>query len=172
MNNAADDPEGQLRVTAFAQGIREFGLGEVSPEHFHIEYRWAGGNADRIRRYAAELVGFADVIVATGSFGLGPLQQATRSVPIVFVAVFDPVGAGFVPSLAQPSGNITGFTSYEYSLGVKWLELLKQIAPGVTRAAVLRDPAIPSGIGRFGALLGVAQSLGVELTPVDGTSRR
>ena len=166
MNNAADDPEGQLRVTAFAQGLQEAGW--TVGRNVRIEYRWAGGNADRIRSYAAELVGLApDVILTTGSFGLGPLQQATRSVPIVFVAVVDPVGAGFVASLAQPGGNITGFTSYEYSLGVKWLELLKQIAPGVSRAAVLRDPTIPSGIGQFGAIQGAAQSFGVELTPVD-----
>jgi putative ABC transport system substrate-binding protein len=166
MNNAADDPEGQLRVTAFAQGLQEAGW--TVGRNVRIEYRWAGGDADRIRRYAAELVGLApDVILTTGSFGLGPLQQATRSVPIVFVAVVDPVGAGFVASLAQPGGNITGFTSYEYSLGVKWLELLKQIAPGVSRAAILRDPTIPSGIGQFAAIQGAAQSFGVELTPVD-----
>jgi putative ABC transport system substrate-binding protein len=166
MNNAADDPEGQLRVTAFAQGLQEAGW--TVGRNVRIEYRWAGGDADRIRRYAAELVGLApDVILATGSFGFGPLQQATRNVPIVFVAVVDPVGAGFIASLAQPGGNITGFTQYEYSLGVKWLELLKQIAPGVSRAAVLRDPAISSGIGQFGAIQGAAQSFGVELTPVD-----
>jgi putative ABC transport system substrate-binding protein len=165
MNNAADDPDGQLRVTVFAQGLQESGW--TVGRNVRIEYRWAGGDADRIRKYAAELVGLApDVILTTGSFGLGPLQQATRSVPIVFVAVVDPVGAGFVASLAQPGGNITGFTSYEYSLGVKWLELLKQIAPGVSRAAVLRDPTIPSGVGQL-AIQGAAQSFGVELTPVD-----
>ena len=125
-------------------------------------------DADRIRKYAAELVALApDVILATGSSAVGPLQQATRTVPIVFAIVADPVGAGFVDSLARPGGNATGFTAFEYGLSGKWLELLKEIAPGVTRAAVLRDPAITAGIGQFGAIQAVAPSLGVEVSPVN-----
>jgi putative ABC transport system substrate-binding protein len=166
MNGAAHDAEGQLRVTAFAQALQE--LGWSVNRNVRIDYRWADGDADRVRRHAVELVALApDVILATGSFGVGPLQQATRSVPIVFVNIVDPVGAGFVASLAQPGGNITGFILYEYALSVKWLELLKQIAPSVARATVLRDPAIGSGIGQLGAIQGVAASFGVELTPVD-----
>ena len=133
-----------------------------------IDYRWGAGDADRIRRYAAELVALApDVILATGSATVGPLLQATRTVPIVFVHVADPVGAGFVDSLARPGGNATGFTLFEYGISGKWLELLKEIAPGVTRAAVLRDPAIAAGIGQFGAIQAVAPSFGVEVSPVD-----
>src|SRR5207245_780105 len=132
-----------------------------------IDPRW--GTADDIRRHAAEWAALApDVLVAgTGTATVAPLLQATRTVPIVFVSVIDPVGAGFVASLAQPGGNATGFTIYEYSMSGKWLELLKEIAPGVTRAAVLRDPAVASGIGQFGAVQIVAPSLGVELSPVD-----
>ena len=130
--------------------------------------RWGAGNADDIRKYAAELVALApDVILATGSSTVGPLLQATRTVPIVFAIVADPVGAGFVDSLARPGGNATGFMQFEYSLSAKWLELLKQIAPGVTRAAVLRDPAITAGIGQFAVIQSVAPSVGVEVSPVN-----
>ena len=133
-----------------------------------IDTRWAAGDADRIRRYVAELVALApDVIVTTGSATVGPLLQATRTVPIVFVGTPDPVGAGFVESLARPGGNITGFTPYEYGIGAKWLELLKEIAPSVTRVAVLRDAAITAGIGMWGAIQSVAPSFGVELRPID-----
>ena len=134
-----------------------------------IDTRWATTNADDIRRHAAELAALApDVILAaTGTATVAPLLQATRTVPIVFVAVIDPVGAGFVASLARPGGNATGFTMFEYGMSGKWLELLKEIAPRVTRAAVLRDPAIASGIGQFAAVQAVAPSLGVELSPVD-----
>ena len=126
------------------------------------------GDADRLRRYAAELVALApDVILATGTSTVGPLQQATRTVPIVFAVVADPVGAGFVESLARPGGNATGFISFEYGLSGKWLELLKEIAPGVTRVAVLRDSAISGGTGQFGAIQAVAPSLGVEVIPVN-----
>ena len=119
-------------------------------------------------QYAAELVALApDVILAPGSVDRGPLLQATRTVPIVFANVPDPVGAGFVESLARPGGNATGFTSFEYGMSGKWLELLKQIAPGVTRAAVIRDPAITAGIGQFGAIQAVAPSLGVEVSPIN-----
>ena len=133
-----------------------------------IDIRWAAANADDIRRHAAELVALApDVILAHGASTVGPLLQATRTVPIVFPIVADPVGAGFVDSLARPGGNATGFMQFEYSMSGKWLELLKEIAPSVTRAAVLRDPAIPAGIGQFGVIQAVAPSLGVEVSPVN-----
>jgi putative ABC transport system substrate-binding protein len=158
----ADDAEGQARLTAFAQALKQLGWSDL-----RIDTRWA--TADDIRRHAAELVALApDVLVAaTGTATVAPLLQATRTVPIVFVTVIDPVGAGFVANLARPGGNATGFTIYEYSMSGKWLELLKEIAPRVTRAAVLRDPAVASGIGQFGAVQIVAPSLGVELSPVD-----
>jgi putative ABC transport system substrate-binding protein len=133
-----------------------------------IDTRWAGVKADDVRRHAAELAAFApDVILATGASTVGPLLQATRTVPIVFPAVSDPVGAGFVDSLARPGGNVTGFLAFEYGLSGKWLELLKQIAPHVMRAAVFRDPAIASGIGQFGAIQAVAPSVGIEVSPVN-----
>jgi putative tryptophan/tyrosine transport system substrate-binding protein len=161
-----DDAEGQARFAAFLQGLRQ--LGWTDGHNVRIDYRWGGGNADNIRKYAAELASLApDVILAAGVAALGPLLQATRTVPIVFVIVPDPVGAGFVDSLARPGGNATGFITFEYSIGAKWLELLKQIAPGVTRAAVLRDPAISTGIGLFGAIQAVAPSLRMEVTPVN-----
>jgi putative ABC transport system substrate-binding protein len=162
---AADDAEGQARLAAFAQALKQLGWSEGG--NLRIDTRWA--TADDIRRHAAELVALApDVLVAaTGTATVAPLLQATRTVPIVFVTVIDPVGAGFVASLARPGGNATGFTIYEYGMSGKWLELLKEIAPGVTRAAVLRDPAVASGIGQFGAAQAVAPSLGMELSPVD-----
>jgi ABC-type uncharacterized transport system substrate-binding protein len=162
---AADDAEGQARLAAFAQALKQ--LGWSDGRNLRIDTRWA--TADDIRRHAAELAALApDVLVAaTGTATVAPLLQATRIVPIVFVTVIDPVGAGFVASLAQPGGNATGFTIYEYSMSGKWLELLKEIAPRVTRAAVLRDPTVASGIGQFGAVQIVAPSLGVELSPVD-----
>ena len=163
---AADDPEGQARNAAFLQGLQQ--LGWTDGRNLRIEYRWAAGNADDTRKYAAELVALApDVILASGSGAAAPLLQATRSVPIVFAHVADPVGAGFVDSLARPGGNVTGFTQFEYGISGKWLELLKQIAPGVTRAAVIRDPAITSGIGQWGAINAVAPSVGVEVTPIN-----
>ena len=166
MSSAADDPEGQARIAAFLQGLQQ--LGWTDGRNVRIDTRWAAGNADDIRKYAAELVALApDVILATGSAIVAPLLQATRAVPIVFVHVPDPVGAGFVDSLARPGGNATGFIMFEYGLSGKWLELLKQIAPGVTRAAVIRDPAITAGIGQFAAIQSVAPSLGVEVSPVN-----
>ena len=133
-----------------------------------IDSRWPAGDFERFHRYAAELVALSpDVILATGSAAAGPLLQATRSVPVVFVIVPDPVGAGFVNSLSRPGGNATGFIQFEYGISGKWLELLKQIAPGVTRAAILRDPAISAGIGQFGAIQAVAPSLGVEVSPLN-----
>ena len=165
MSTAKDGPEGQGRIAAFVRGLQQ--LGWTDGRNVQIEQRWGSGDAEHIRKYAAELVALApDVILATGTATMVPLQQATRTVPIVFVIVIDPVAAGLVDSLARPGGNTTGFTLFEYGLSGKWLELLKEIAPRVTRAAVLRDPAIPSGTGQFGAIQAVAPSFGVELTPV------
>jgi len=133
-----------------------------------IDYRWGAGNADRIRKFAAELVALApDVILSTGSPSVAALQQATHTVPIVFVTVVDPVSSGFVDSLARPGGNITGFALYEYSISGKWLGLLKEIAPGITRAAVIRDPALTAGGGQLGVIQAVAPSVGAEVTPIN-----
>jgi putative ABC transport system substrate-binding protein len=161
----ADDAEGQARLAAFTQALTQ--LGWSDGHNLRIDTRYA--TADDIRRHAAELAALApDVLVAgTGTATVAPLLQATRTVPIVFAVVIDPVGAGFVDSLARPGGNATGFTVFEYSMSGKWLELLKEIAPNVTRVAVLRDPAIASGIGQFGAVQIVAPSLGVQLNPLD-----
>jgi putative tryptophan/tyrosine transport system substrate-binding protein len=165
--SAADDSQFQTWVGAFLQALAQ--LGWIDGRNVQVDIRWATANADDLRRHAAELAALApDVLVAaTGTATAAPLLQATRTVPNVFVQVIDPVGAGFVASLAQPGGNATGFTSFEYGLSGKWLELLKQIAPSMTRAAVLRDPAVASGIGQFAAIQAVAPSLGVELSPVD-----
>jgi putative tryptophan/tyrosine transport system substrate-binding protein len=163
---AANDPQVQTRNAAFLQGLQQ--LGWTVGNNVQIDYRWSAGNEDDTRRYAAELVALApDVIFASGSAAVGPLRRATRTVPIVFAVVPDPVGAGFVDSLARPGGNATGFIPYEYSIGAKWLEVLKDIAPSVTRAAIVRDPAITAGIGLWGAIQSVSPSFGVELRPVD-----
>jgi putative tryptophan/tyrosine transport system substrate-binding protein len=163
---ASDDPEGQARLTAFVQGLQE--LGWTDGRNVRIDYRWAAGDAERARRYAAELVALApDVILAHGGSIVPSLLQATRTVPIVFTQTPDPVGAGVVNSLARPGGNATGFITFEYGISAKWLELLKEIAPRVTRAAVIRDAAIASGTGQWGALQSVAPSFGVELSPVN-----
>ena len=165
-STAADDPEGQARMAAFLQGLQQAGW--TIGRNLTIYTRWGRANADEIRKYAEELVALApDAILATGSVTLGPLLQVTRVVPIVFAYVPDPVGAGFVDSLARPGGNATGFTPFEYSIGGKWLELLKQIAPGVARAAVLRDPAISTGIGQFGAIQAAAPSAGLDVSPIN-----
>src|SRR5262245_31461001 len=162
---AADDPETQARHAAFLQGLQEWGW--TTGHNVQMDYRWGAGDPDRFRKHAVELVALApDVILATGTPVTAALLQATRSVPIVFAQVVDPVANGFVESLARPGGNATGFTIFEYGLGGKWLEMLKEIAPHVTRAAVLRDPAIASGIGQLAAIQGVAPALGVELRPV------
>jgi putative ABC transport system substrate-binding protein len=166
MNIAADDPQAQSRIEAFLQGLQP--LGWTVGRNLQIDVRWAAADADLFRRYATELVALApDVILASTNSAVAPLQQATRTVPIVFAITVDPVGAGFVARLARPGGNTTGFSLYEYSISGKWLELLKQVAPGVTRAAVLRDPATAAGIGQFAAIQAVAPPFGVELSPVD-----
>jgi putative ABC transport system substrate-binding protein len=166
MTFPADDLEGQARVGALLQGLQQ--LGWAIGRNLRIEVRWAGGNTEDIRRHATELAALApDVIVANGSAGVAPSLQATRTVPIVFAIVPDPVGAGFVDSLARPGGNATGFMLFEYGIGGKWLELLKQIAPGVTRVGVLRDPTVTTGIGQFGAIQTAAPSFGVEVSPIN-----
>jgi putative ABC transport system substrate-binding protein len=164
MNVTADDPISQDRLAAFAQGLKE--LGWTVGRNLQVDYRWGAGNAERYRTFAAELVALApDVLVTAGAPAVEALQRATRSVPIVFTGVTDPVGGGLVASLARPGGNTTGFTLSEYGLSGKWLELLKEIAPRMTRAAV-RDP-VAVGIGQFAAIQAVAPSLQVELSPVD-----
>jgi putative tryptophan/tyrosine transport system substrate-binding protein len=166
MPGAADDAEYQARMAAFLQGLQQSGWSDG--RNVRIDTRWAAGDADVIRKYAAELIALApDVILAPGSTTVGPLLQATRTVPIVFTTLLDPVGAGFVDSLARPGGNATGFIAFEYGLSGKWLELLKQIAPGLTRVAILRDPATAAGIGQFASIQSVAPSFGVELRPID-----
>ena len=166
MNLAADDPEGQARIAAFHQGLQEWGW--TLGRNAQIDVRWSAVDAESSRQYAAEVVGLTpDVILASASAAMGALQQTTRTVPVVFVAIVDPVGAGFVESLARPGGNATGFALFEYSLSGKWPELLKEIAPGVTRVAVLRDPTVGSGTGQYAIIQAVAQSLGVELRPMD-----
>jgi putative ABC transport system substrate-binding protein len=165
-NLSEDDPEGRERMAAFLQSLQQ--LGWSDGRNVKIDYRWGANDADRVRRYAAELVALApDVILTAGTLSVAVLQQATRTVPIVFGSVIDPVGAGFVETLARPGGNITGFTVFEYGISPKWLELLKQIAPHVTRAAVLRDPTVASGTGQLGAIQGAAPSFGIELRPID-----
>jgi ABC-type uncharacterized transport system substrate-binding protein len=165
-NLAESDPEAQARIAAFLQGLQH--LGWIEGRNMRIEHRWGAGEADRIRRYATELVALApDVIMATGSPAVTALQQAPGIVPIVFVQVTDPIGAGFVESLARPGSTATGFTNFEYGVSAKWLELLKEIAPRVTRAAVLRDLAIAAGTGQLGAIQAVAPSFGVELSPIN-----
>ena len=166
MNLTADDAEGQGRLAAFMQGLQQAGWSVG--RNVRVDLRWGGGDPELYRSHAAELVALApDVFLAAGAIVTRALQRATRTIPIVFANAVDPVGMGFVASLARPGGNATGFTIFEFSMGGKWLELLKQIAPGITRAAVLRDPSLASGAGEFGAVQTVAPSFGVELHPVD-----
>jgi putative tryptophan/tyrosine transport system substrate-binding protein len=163
----ADGLDAQARQGAFLQGLQQ--LGWTDGRNVRIDTRWGAANADDIRKYAAELVTLApDVILAAGNAPVERLLQATRTVPIVFVFAIDPVGSGIVDSLSRPGGNATGFMQFEYSLTAKWLELLKQIAPGVTRAAVLRDAAVAAGIGQFAVIQSVAPSVGVEVSPING----
>jgi putative tryptophan/tyrosine transport system substrate-binding protein len=162
---AEADTEGQARVQALRAGLEKFGW--TVGRNLQIT-RWGGGDADRMRHSAAELVALApDVIVALGGAAVGPLQQASRTMPIVFTGTPDPVGSGFVASLARPGGNATGFTQFEFGISAKWLELLREIAPRVSRVAVLRDTTVPGGIGQLGAIQSVARSFGVELSPID-----
>ncbi len=165
MNLAADDPQSPIRIAAFLHGLQQ--LGWTDGRNVRIDYRWGANDAERGRRYAVELIALApDVILVSGSPAVAASQQATHTVPVVFVSVVDPIGSGLVESLARPGGNTTGFTLFEYGISGKWLELLKEIAPRVTRAAVLRDPTLASGGGQLGAIQSVAPSFGVELSPV------
>ena len=166
MNLAADDPESQRRMTAFVQELQQ--LGWTDGRDVQIDARWSAGEPERLRKNAAEIVALApDVILAEGSASLAPLLQMTRVISVVFTIVPDPVGAGFVDSLARPGGNATGFSQFEYGLSGKWVELLKEIAPHVTRAAVLREPGLTAGVAQFAALQAVAPSLGVELVALN-----
>jgi putative tryptophan/tyrosine transport system substrate-binding protein len=165
MNRAADDPDALARLTAFRQRLQQ--LGWTDGSNIQIDTRWGEDDVDRERKGAAELVALApDIVLASGTLSVAELQIVSRTLPIVFAAVSDPVGAGFVDSLARPGGNATGFMIYEYSLSAKWLELLKQIAPNVTRVAVIRNPTNPAGIAVFGAIQNAAQSVGVEVSPI------
>jgi ABC-type uncharacterized transport system substrate-binding protein len=166
INLVADDPESQARMTAFVQELAQ--LGWIADRNVKIDSRWGAGDSERVRRYAAELVALApDVIVATSSQAIAALIDATRTVPIVFAGLPDPVGAGFVNSLARPGGNATGFLLYEYGLSGKWLELLKQIAPQTTRVGVIRDPTVSAAAGYFGIIQAAAPSFGVEVSPIN-----
>src|SRR6516225_3640149 len=163
---SADDAEAQARIAAFVQGLQQ--LGWTVGKNVRVDYRLAGIDADTLRKYASELVALApDVILVQSSPALAAMLQATRTIPIVFTLIADPVGAGYVDSLAHPGGNATGFTVFEYSIGGKWLELLKEVAPRVTRIAVLRDSRVAAGPGLFGAVQALAPSIGVDLRPVD-----
>ena len=175
MNRAADNPEGQDRIAAFHQGLQE--LGWSVGRNVRIDTRWGEDDADREHKYAAELIALApDVMLGSGTLQVAALQHVTHALPIVFVGVSDPVGAGFIDSLARPGGNVTGFMIFEYSMSGKWLELLKQITPRLTRAVVLRDAINPAGIAQFGAIRATASSLGVDVSPIgvhdDGEIRR
>ena len=166
MNLAPDDPQSAREISAFVDALKQRGWTPGS--NLQIEYRWGAGDHDLDRKYAPELVAFSpDVLLVTGGTTVGILQQATRSIPIVFVEVTDPVNRGLVASLARPGGNTTGFTQFEFSTAGKWLELLKQIVPNVRRAVVIRDPSETSGIGQFAAIQAMAPSLGVDVSPID-----
>jgi ABC-type uncharacterized transport system substrate-binding protein len=166
MTTPADDTVGQIRLRAFLRGLRE--LGWTEGRNARIDIRWVRGTPDDFRKYAAELMALApDVILAPGSVSVEAFQKVTHTVPIVFVHVPDPVGAGFVQTLARPGGNATGLIQYEYSIGGKWLELLKQIAPSVTQAGVIRDARTSAGLGLFGAIQAVAPGVGVEVSPIN-----
>src|SRR5262245_62999745 len=165
MSASADDPAALAQISAFAQGLQERGW--TIGGNVRVEYRWGAGDLDRFRKYAAELVALSpDVIVATAGSIVGALQQVSRTVPIVFVTTVDPVGGGWVESLARPGGNATGFAVYEFSMYGKRLELLKEIAPLIRRVAVIRDPRVPAGSGGVAAIQAAAPGLGVEATPI------
>jgi putative tryptophan/tyrosine transport system substrate-binding protein len=167
MSTSEDDPEGQARVQAFLNGLQQ--LGWTDGRNVHVDTRWTAGDPARMDKYAAELLALAlDVIFTSGSANVAALQRVSHGVPVVFANVIDPVGAGFVASLARPGGSTTGFSAFEYSLSGKWLELLKEIAPNLTRFGVLRDPSLAAGIGQFAAMQALAPpSLGAELSPID-----
>ena len=166
MPYTATDAQAQARNAAFLQGLQQ--LGWTVGRNIQIDYRWSAGNVDDTRKYASELVALApDIIFVPGSSAVAPLLQVTRSIPVVFTMVADPVGSGFVTSLSRPGGNATGFMIFEYGIGAKWLEVLKQLIPGLKRVAVIRDPYIIAGIGQWGAIQSVAPSFGVELTPIN-----
>ena len=167
MSTTEDDPEGQARVQAFLNGLQQ--LGWTDGRNVHVDTRWTAGDPARMDKYAAELLALTlDVIFTSGSANVAVLQRVTHRVPVVFANVIDPVGAGFVASLARPGGSTTGFSAFEYSLSGKWLELLKEIAPNLTRFGVLRDPSLAAGIGQFAAMQALAPpSLGAELSPID-----
>ncbi|MEA2896744.1 MAG: hypothetical protein QOJ84_2359 [Bradyrhizobium sp.] len=166
MNAAADNLDSRTNLAAFLEVVEK--LGWTDGRNVRIETRWGGGDANTIRKHAEELAALApDAILATGNVAMAPLLQVTRTAPIVFVGVADPVGTGFVDSMARPGGNTTGFIQFEYSLTGKWLELLKEIAPGVKRAAVLRDTAIAAGIGQFAVIQSVAPALGIDISPIN-----
>lgn len=166
MSLSADDREGQARLAAFLQSLQE--LGWIDGRNVHIETRWCAGDGERVHKYIAELIALTpDVILASGGSVVGTLLQATRTIPIVFTATPDPVGAGFVDNLARPGGNATGFSNFDYNTTGKWLELLKQTAPGVTRVAVIRDPETPQGIGQFSAVHSLAPALELDVKPVN-----
>jgi putative tryptophan/tyrosine transport system substrate-binding protein len=166
MNRSAENPDGAATITAFKTTLEQLGWNDGA--NVRVDIRWGANDAELERRFATELVGLApDVILASGTISVAALQRATRTVPVVFVGVSDPVGAGFISNMARPGGNLTGFMLFEYSLSGKWLELLKQIVPGVTQAAVLRDASNPAGIAQFGAIRSTASSLGIDVTPID-----
>jgi len=164
MPYSANDPQAQNRNAAFLQALQQ--LGWTVGQNVQIEYRWSAGSEDDARKYAAELVALAPDVIFTAGADVEPLRRATRTVPIVFVIVPDPVGAGFVDSLARPGGNVTGFAPFNYGIGAKWLALLKEIAPNTTRAAVLRDPDVRAGIGQWGAIQSASPSVAIEVTPI------
>jgi len=164
MPYSANNPEAQNRNAAFLQALQQ--LGWTVGQNVQIEYRWSAGSEDDARKYAAELVALAPDVIFTSGAAVEPLRRATRTVPIVFVIVPDPVGAGFVDSLARPGGNVTGFANFDYGIGAKWLALLKEIAPNTTRAAVLRDPDLRAGMGIWGAIQSVSPSVAMEVSPI------
>src|SRR5262245_6484090 len=165
MNLAADDPVSIARAKAFVEGLQA--LGWTNGRNVHLDYRWAEGKPDLFQQYASELVALApEVILTSGGAGIPPVLQATRTIPVVFVIAPDPVGNGFVASLSRPGGNATGFMNFEYNLAAKWVELLKEVAPNVTRVGVLRDAAVAFGIGQFAVIQSVATSLHVDVMPI------
>ena len=171
MSTVADDPQGQARIVAFQQTLQQ--LGWIEGRNVQIDVRWGGNDVERARRYAAELVALApSVIMAAGTLGVSALQRHGNAIPIVFVNVADPVGAGFVDSLAKPGGNLTGFTNVEYNVGTKWLELLREIVPSTTHVGVIRDPSVTASIAQFAAIQSAARNFGIEVIPLGGRNAK